>query len=405
MKKIRYFFSGVLLLLLMAGLTACGEGGNPLQSLGSFFNKDSDNSPPSIVTEKDSPTKNPDSSKNPGPSKKPGPSNVNFTGKTPPGSKQPGSQKNGTSGTTKPAPTGGSTLSGGDLEALRNETANRGDLCAVAYVGYSFDQDIASFLKTEAAQPLLEQYPFIRNIPTDHYVSHPDGGYEIYCIVPLDANASLTVNTWVVNEQNNYMGSSGQVLYRSESGEPILLLGNISEIVPSTEIVIVDNDGRSLSYNPSLSGMDGSLALSWEQPICDFTYYGDGSPFLGWWTAEVPQIDGGTASVSLNFDRNGKLVYTCYQWESEDYWYMEGDWQEERSPYTGEHSGESSLTLLLDTNTVNRGYGDDLMIDFSGDYQLSMIDETHFRLNYVEGDLLPGIAEQDSIVFELQFYF
>ncbi len=40
--------------------------------------------------------------------------------------------------------------------------------------------------------------------------------------------------------------------YRSDCGDPILLLGNISDIMPSMDAEIVDSMGGSVSYQPFL---------------------------------------------------------------------------------------------------------------------------------------------------------
>ena len=86
--------------------------------------------------------------------------------------------------------------------------------------------------------------------------------------------ATVSVNQWIVNEENDFKGDTGEVLYRSETGSPILLKCNVSEIVPDVEVVIVDNKGNQLHWCPSLSGMDGSVAVdSAEGKLYDFTIY------------------------------------------------------------------------------------------------------------------------------------
>ena len=122
-------------------------------------------------------------------------------------------------------------------------------------------------------QGYLENFPFLAEIPNSNFVQ-TEYGQELYCIIPQDDMASVSVNQWIVNEKNDFKGEAGEVLYRAETGSPILLKCNVSEIVPDAEIVIVDNKGNQLHWCPALSGMDGSVVVeSAEGKIYDFTTY------------------------------------------------------------------------------------------------------------------------------------
>lgn len=124
-------------------------------------------------------------------------------------------------------------------------------------------------------QGYLADFPFLAEIPNSNFVQ-TELGQELYCIIPEDVNASISVNQWIVNEKNDFKGETGEVLYRAEYGSPILLKCNVSEIVSDVEILIVDNEGNQLRWCPSLSGMDGRVYLgSAEGKICDFTRYSE----------------------------------------------------------------------------------------------------------------------------------
>ena len=121
----------------------------------------------------------------------------------------------------------------------------------------------------------------MKEIPESRYVSAPDGGYELYCIVPA-YGATLAVNEWVCNEGNGFVGENGQVLYRSDEADPILLFCNVSDIIPSTEVVITTRQGDVLDWNPCLSLQDGTVNTPWNLGggVWDLTRY-EKEPFEG----------------------------------------------------------------------------------------------------------------------------
>ena len=66
----------------------------------------------------------------------------------------------------------------------------------------------------------------------------------------------------------------GKQLYYSEDGQPILLLCNISDIVPNTEVELYPSTGEELVFSPFLSGENGHLVQT--DGVCDFTIYPEG---------------------------------------------------------------------------------------------------------------------------------
>ena len=131
------------------------------------------------------------------------------------------------------------------------------------------------------------------------------------------------LHTWDINEDNDFLGESDQVLYRSDCGDPILLLGNLSDIMPSLDVEIVDSTGRSLSYQPSLWLYDGSL--SGPSEIFDFTMYHN-PDLIGIWSAVIPAELGGGISLNLNIGRGGNLTYSYGRGNSEPIALYEGTW-------------------------------------------------------------------------------
>ena len=66
----------------------------------------------------------------------------------------------------------------------------------------------------------------------------------------------------------------GKQLYYSEDGQPILLLCNISDIVPNTEVELYPSTGEELVFSPFLSGENGHVVQA--DGVCDFTIYPEG---------------------------------------------------------------------------------------------------------------------------------
>jgi len=154
-----------------------------------------------------------------------------------------------------------------------------GYAAGVIFLGYveasagDLDVDREYYRSIFEEQGYLEDFPFLEEIPNSNFVQ-TEYGQELYCIIPQDDMATVSVNQWIVNEKNDFKGETGEVLYRSEVGGPILLKCNVSEIVSDVELSIVDEEGNQLRWCPSLSGMDGKAYVgSAEGRIYDFTNY------------------------------------------------------------------------------------------------------------------------------------
>jgi hypothetical protein len=165
-----------------------------------------------------------------------------------------------------------------DLEFHRQVLANENSMCGVIFLGY-VDAAKGSLVENEAyfASVLEENecdtyFKFVYNIP-DERIIETENGSELYCIYPLDPNASVAVSESIFNTET-LETETGAVLYRSDYGDPILLRCNASELVYDTQIGIVDNQGNVLSWQPGISLMDGKVSLPAEAPyIFDSTNY------------------------------------------------------------------------------------------------------------------------------------
>ena len=62
------------------------------------------------------------------------------------------------------------------LDALRAGAQAEGCICSVAFLGAALEpgEDLADFLASEEAAQYLDAYPFIREIPPDRWIIHPE---------------------------------------------------------------------------------------------------------------------------------------------------------------------------------------------------------------------------------------
>ncbi len=173
------------------------------------------------------------------------------------------------------------TGEGADSLALLRQSMNEQEVSfGTAYLGYVgglFEEGFAKAFPTwleENKETLLEEYPFIREIDQEHMIGRAGC---LYCIVPEDENATVSINRVTWNEKTQ-RSEVTEVLYRAESGEPVLLFANTDEIYndADTQVFVTDSEGNTVEWYPSLDEAgnvwpcirdDGTYA-SW-----DFTEY------------------------------------------------------------------------------------------------------------------------------------
>lgn len=153
------------------------------------------------------------------------------------------------------------------LTALRQDIGD--NFCGIALLGRLPEEtSLDDFLQDTGA---FEAQPFLEDIGGEEIIRHE--GAELYCLVPKAAGDKLEVYEWICNEENQYRGEAGDLLYQSESGAPVILVGNASDIIPNLLVVLTDAAGTTMQYNPSLSLCDGSVDLPVAPPLYDFSRY------------------------------------------------------------------------------------------------------------------------------------
>ena len=345
------------------------------------------------------------------------------------------------------APTGGNTPDGGgtdgdgmdggepgayddSLDLLRQELDERqqDERFAVAYIG-DIDgklSDLTVPLRdwiNDTAPGLCAQYTFVRNIPQERVVG--DSG-SLFCVVPRDPDAAVVVNRVRWNEAKGGYETL-EVLYRSESGNPILLfISNDLGTVPTdtTELLLTDSHPDTLSWYP----IPGIVALPYDYEndrklAYDFTFYsqegndGFGSD-IGWTcptgsqlTQEVWAWQGNTDKPALatlelhaNSSQEGDWGTATFTW-----WY-ESDFVTPEEVYTGDWgltgNGEYSGVIMLDlTRTGGKRYtpGETERIIHDGfivQVPMAFEDYTYLSIDKGQhGSYLPVQIEPDTVLY------
>lgn len=345
------------------------------------------------------------------------------------------------------APTGGNTPDGGgtdgdgmdggepgayddSLDLLRQELDERqqDERFAVAYIG-DIDGDLSDLAIplrdwiNDTAPGLCAQYPFVRNIPQERVV---DDSGSLFCVVPRDPDATVVVNRIRWSEQKGDYETI-EVLYRSESGEPILLFVsyNLGKTpFETTELLLTDSHSDTLSWYP----IPGIVALPYDYEndrklAYDFTFYsqegndGFGSG-IGWtcptgsqltqeiwaWQGNTDKPALATLELHANSSQEGDWGSATFTW-----WY-ESDFVTPEEVYTGDWgltgNGEYSGVIMLDlTRTGGKRYtpGETERIIHDGfivQVPMAFEDYTYLSIDKGQhGSYLPVQIEPDTVLY------
>ena len=161
-----------------------------------------------------------------------------------------------------------------------------------AYLGYvgglSEDGFAAGFSGWlwETNEAMLREYPFIAEIDENHIIGRAG---HLYCIVPVDGNATVAINRVQWNEKTQ-TDEVVEVLYRSETGEPVLLFANLDGVAyeADTQVFITDSSGNICEWDPSLDAMSHLAPCTSEAgdylsfDFTEYAWYNAPSEFADW---------------------------------------------------------------------------------------------------------------------------
>ena len=181
---------------------------------------------------------------------------------------------------TQPVQYGFSQEAETSLGWLRDRIDVTGVMFGAAYLGYVgglFDEGFEAGFPAwlwETNEAMLLKYPFIAEIDEEHIIG---GAGHLYCIVPVDENATVAINRVQWNEKTQ-TDEVTEVLYRSESGEPVLLFANLDGVAyeADTQVFITDNNGNTCEWEPSLdatSHLAPCISEAGDYLSFDFTEY------------------------------------------------------------------------------------------------------------------------------------
>lgn len=234
-----------------------------------------------------------------------------------------------------------------------------------AFIGYIEGPMGTGYEEFFEERGYLEKYPFIAEIPYERYIE--TNGNQMYCIVPKDKDSSVSVNEWIYSPTG---GTYGKVLYRSESGEPILITCNEDENIPNVKVTIVDSEGNVFEFSPYFNSQLGWLEV-YETPEAhslDFTVYENQAmnnilvfeDLIGDWAGFYTTPEGTEVQFHFNFYRAAYGEPCVTFWYGEEYGeyieYYEGyayEQYDENGDFTGNLILE--LTLTQGTNSAEKG--------------------------------------------------
>ena len=162
------------------------------------------------------------------------------------------------------------------LVSLRQALVETPQQFAVAYFGYALPDGsipVNPYAVMESAAPqLCDDLPFLLQIPEQNILG-TDG--HLFCIVPTDEEATVSVN-WSPWDESTQTFGEATVLYRSEKGDPILLMTTNTGWCMETEVIITDSSGEVTIWYPFIDE-DNRIAA-----LCDDngnSLYYDFSPY------------------------------------------------------------------------------------------------------------------------------
>ena len=147
---------------------------------------------------------------------------------------------------------------------------------AVAYFGYALPDDDLPVnpygVMAGVAPQLCENLPFLLQIPEENVLGSEG---HLFCIVPTDESATVSVNWTPWDEETETYGEP-IVRYRSERGDPFLLMTTNTSDCMETEVVITDSQGNVTIWYPFIDEGNRIGALCNDEGI---SLYYDFSPY------------------------------------------------------------------------------------------------------------------------------
>lgn len=158
------------------------------------------------------------------------------------------------------------------LEKLQKQVSDDGKLIGAAYLGY-YEGGLSEALEGMKQEGFWEDFSFVGDITASRCAIAE--GAEWYAIVPANKDIEISICEYYFNYEQEYaegVNPSQGRLYISVTGAPVLLCGNISDILPNLLVKAEDKNGNVVEYTPCLSLENGRLS-NYSGDISDITPY------------------------------------------------------------------------------------------------------------------------------------
>ncbi len=119
----------------------------------------------------------------------------------------------------------------------------------------SFD----AYSNAEISEDFPEELTYLFNLSEDAFIDASDG-FEVFALIPYGEGTKIKVNKLVYSD-DMMTSEKSELLYESESTEPVVLKCNVSDLFSDTIVTVTKANGESISYSPSTSLKDGSVFI------------------------------------------------------------------------------------------------------------------------------------------------
>lgn len=220
------------------------------------------------------------------------------------------------------------------MEDLQQLLHDEEKLCAVAYLGVC-EGDFAKIQEYLITSGLMAALPFLEEMSEENFVA--TAGTELYLVIQRE-NVGITVYEQALDEQSCEL-SRGKSLYVGFEAQPLLVQGNVSDIIPNLGLFLQIEGAQSVEYSLCLSMQDGEIVE--HEAIYDLSQYhllpnaysepvvGGEDVRIGTWFATVQTGSGETMILELMLDYDGRATYGYGLAEAEYSAYYDGTWHED----------------------------------------------------------------------------
>ncbi len=282
-----------------------------------------------------------------------------------------------------------------------------------------------------SAMEMDQEFAFVEDIDEAHTSQDTQwGGEDVYLIIPRDEDATLQVYECGVAE--DYSEEKGELLLETNDGKPILVKGDLSDVMSSFYLTIKCSDGTEVDFAPFLSGEDGYVTINaqtnskanytpyiwdatWYEGLeqgreilsQDLDYVWAGFSSLGWrMYGEVIGNDGIEYTYDILLDDSGVADFSYGNAETgEVIGLYEGTWER----FSREEIGDKAIPaqdMMIDLRLeCTRSFTGEAPASIQGIYGIEpWIQDWGFYLKTLYGpDLIPAV-DDDAAPDGLGFY-